>query len=75
MGSQDSLAQAQQFVTDNELEEFPMVWDPNFDSWTAFGVRGQPTVVLLNPDGHAVKGWLGGIPEEEVLELAGEMTS
>ena len=47
-----------------------MLWDGSFQSWNAFGISGQPTVVLLSPDGSELGRWFGAIPEDEVLQLA-----
>lgn len=71
LGTQDSLGQANDF--DNKYDTtFEMLWDESFVSWQAIGVRSQPTVVMLQPDGTPITGWIGGIPEEEVLELAAQ---
>ena len=49
-----------------------MYWDETFESWNEFGIRGQPAAALLSADGEVLGGWLGGIPEGEVLRLAAE---
>lgn len=51
---------------------FTMLWDSGFDSWSHYGVRGQPAAILLDADGGAIQGWGGQIPEDIVLELAAE---
>jgi len=57
-------------VNDFGTESFTMLWDESFQSWNAFGISGQPTVVLLAPDGSELGRWFGAIPEDEVLALA-----
>lgn len=44
-----------------------MLWDPSFESWVHFGIRGQPSGVLLSADGELLGQWSGFIPEEDVL--------
>ena len=71
LGTQDSLGQANDF--DNDFgTSFEMLWDESFVSWQTIGVTSQPTVVMLQPDGTPITGWVGGIPEAEVLELAAQ---
>jgi len=71
LGTQDSLGQANDF--DNKYNTtFDMLWDESFLSWQEIGVRSQPTVALLDPDGTFIQGWVGGIPEDTVLELAAQ---
>ena len=47
-----------------------MYWDETFESWTTFGIASQPAAILLSPEGEPLAGWLGGFPEDEVLQLA-----
>ncbi len=49
-----------------------MVWDESFTSWSYYGVRGQPTAILVDPTGQPITGWSGAFPEDEVLELAAQ---
>ena len=49
-----------------------MLWDSSFESWSAFEITGQPTVILLSTDGQELGRWFGAIPESEVLELAAQ---
>jgi hypothetical protein len=51
---------------------FTMLWDESFQSWLQLGVTSQPTAVLFTPDGTIITGWIGGIPEEQVLELVAQ---
>lgn len=71
LGTQDSLGQANDFHNTYGTT-FEMLWDESFVSWQTIGVRSQPTVVMLQPDGTPITGWIGGIPEDEVLELAAQ---
>ncbi len=49
-----------------------MYWDETFASWDVFGVTTQPTAVLMSAAGEPIAGWVGQIPEDEVLRLAAE---
>lgn len=70
MGAQDSLSYAEEFVTTTGTESLFMIWDESFTSWQYYGVRGQPTAVLVDIDGNPIQGWVGRFDESEVLELA-----
>jgi len=72
MGAQDSYGQAQQFQESTGTNSFLMIWDEGFDTWAYYGVRGQPTAILLDPNGNPITGWLGAFPEDEVLEIAAQ---
>ena len=58
------------FIDRTGTYSFPMYWDETFESWVALGVSGQPTAILLSPDGEPLGGWRGRFPEDEVLQLA-----
>ena len=70
LGTQDSADEGTDFIRQTGTYSFPMYWDETFESWAAFGIRSQPAAVLFSPSGEVLNGWLGGFPEEEVLELA-----
>lgn len=72
MGAQDNFDLAQQFAESTGTKSFPMIWDASFDTWRYYQVRGQPTAILVDPNGQPIKGWSGRFPEAEVLELAAE---
>ena len=69
LGTQDDLEYAQEFVGTTGTVSFPMLWDPSFESWIHFGIRGQPAGVLLDADGMVLGQWGGPIPEDDVLEV------
>ena len=52
-----------------------MLWDESFESWIELGVSSQPKAILLTPDGTIITGWVGRFPEDEVLELADEISA
>ena len=58
------------FVENRGTESFTMLWDESFLTWQATGITGQPTIILLAPDGTELGRWFGAIPEDEVLALA-----
>lgn len=68
LGTQDSAEEAVEFVEMTGTTSFPMHWDETFQTWTAFGISAQPAVALLSPDGEPIAGWLGGFPEDEILD-------
>ncbi|MDH3754470.1 MAG: hypothetical protein OEU32_11425 [Acidimicrobiia bacterium] len=47
-----------------------MVWDASFESWIELGITGQPQGRLLDRNGALIAGWVGEIPEGDVLEAA-----
>lgn len=70
MGAQDSLSYAEEFVATTGTESLLMIWDESFTSWQYYGVRGQPTAILVDAGGNPIQGWVGRFDEGEVLELA-----
>jgi peroxiredoxin len=65
LGTQDSLAKAQAFVTKYKMTSTRMFWDRSGDTWTAYGVPGQPAALLIR-DGVVVKSWTGPLDEAAV---------
>ncbi|WP_420453821.1 hypothetical protein [Ilumatobacter sp.] len=72
LGTQDTLDEALEFVDDHGTESFTMLWDESFETWIEIGITSQPSAVLLAADGTPIQGWIGAIPEDEVLRLAAE---
>lgn len=72
MGAQDSYAFAQEFRSSTGTESFLMTWDESFETWQYYGVRGQPTAILVDPTGNPLIGWSGAFDEDEVLRLAAD---
>ena len=70
MGAQDSFSFAEEFRASTGTESFLMIWDESFGSWQHYGVRGQPTALLVDASGEVIQAWLGQFDEAEVLELA-----
>lgn len=75
LGTQDSLAEAGEFVADNGTTSFTMLWDESFETWQAMGITSQPAAILLAADGTPITGWVGPFPEDDVLELAAESSA
>lgn len=50
MGTQDDFPFAQRFLELGEFEETRLLWDPSFNTWSAFGVQANSQFVLLAPD-------------------------
>ena len=69
-GTQDTRQDAIDFVGEFGTSSFTMLWDESFVSWTEFGITGQPTFVLLAPDGTELGRWRGPLAEDEILSLA-----
>jgi len=75
IGTQDDPGMAADFVDRHDIQ-FQMLWDESFETWTAFGVSAQPATALVSADGEVLGAWMGGIPEEQVLDLvAAQRTS
>lgn len=70
LGTQDTLAEAEEFMVDHGVESFPLLWDESFESWVALGVASQPGAILFAADGTPLQGWRGIFDEDEVLALA-----
>jgi len=70
MGAQDSLPQAEEFVESTGTATPLMIWDEGFESWDYYGVRGQPTAILVDATGNPIQGWSGAFDLQEVLDLA-----
>lgn len=50
-----------------------MLYDESFESWSALGVRGQPTAILFDTAGRGQFVWYGPFDEQEVLDLAASL--
>ena len=72
MGAQDSLDQASDFLANTGVETPLMIWDAGFETWTYYGVAGQPVAILVDVNGDPIQGWRGAFDPEEVLRLAAE---
>lgn len=59
MGTQDSADLAGQFLDRHTLENVFMTWDESFQTWEYYQVRGQPTVILVDPQGTPLGQWWG----------------
>ena len=72
LGTQDDFAYAQEFVDSGELtdDELTFLWDPNFTTWQAFGVRANSSMALLRADlASASQPFFGFGPEEQQMIL------
>jgi len=67
IGTQDSLELAEDFVATHNLQQTRMLWDTGFESWRALRITGQPTWVLISPQGEEIERWQGGLPTDEIL--------
>lgn len=54
---------------------FTMLWDPTYDTWTSLGVTSSPTTGLFAADGTFIAGWVGPMPEDDIVRLATESIS
>ena len=70
IGTQDDLEYAKGFIRDTGVQTPRMLWDPSFESWAALGITAQPTWILVDGGGAFLAGWVGPLPEEQVLEAA-----
>lgn len=69
IGTQDDLDYAKGFLADTGVATPQMLWDASFESWRRMGITVQPTWVLVNGDGTLIDGWIGALPEQEILDL------
>lgn len=70
IGTQDDLARAETFVEDYGTASFTMLWDDTYVTWNALGVTSSPTAGLFAADGSFIAGWLGPLPESDIIGLA-----
>ena len=52
LGAQDTFKEAQEFVDRYGTKSFPMLWDPELESWRKLGVTGTPTFALFARPAH-----------------------
>lgn len=69
IGTQDDLEYAKSFLVDTGVTTPLMLWDESFESWRKIGITAQPTWILVRGDGSLIQGWIGALPEEQILEL------
>jgi thiol-disulfide isomerase/thioredoxin len=69
IGTQDDLEYARGFLADTGVRTPQMLWDPSFQSWQQLGITAQPTWILVRGDGTFLGGWVGGLPEQQILDL------
>lgn len=67
IGTQDSLGEAEDFLSDTGVRSFPLLWDESYESWRPFGFRYQPSAVLLSADGRELARWNGSVDPDAVL--------
>lgn len=70
VGTQDDLPRAETFVEDYGTASITMLWDEGFDTWNALGVTSSPTTGLFDANGNFIAGWVGPLPEEDIIRLA-----
>jgi len=46
VGAQDDFEYAVEFLSSTGVETPDMLWDPSFDTWSAFGVRINSQMLL-----------------------------
>ncbi len=69
IGTQDDEQFAKDFIADTGVATPRMLWDSSFESWRAMGITAQPTWILIKGNGEPIAGWVGGLPEAEILAL------
>lgn len=70
LGTQDSLAEAMDFVQ-RYGTTFTMLWEDGNQSWSRLRISGQPAAVLVDRAGRELTRWFGPFDEAEVLRVAG----
>jgi len=69
VGTQDSFAQAEDFVAKHDLRKPTMVWDESFESWQVMQINSMPTFILLSANGDMLLRVAGQFPEEQLTSL------
>lgn len=72
IGSRDSAARLEAFVTKHGLDGFPNVADESGDLRARLGVFGQPTWIFVAADGTAERVF-GGLGEGGLVERLDEL--
>lgn len=67
IGTQDDEQYARDFIADTGVSTPRMLWDASYESWRAMGITVQPTWILIKGNGEPIDGWVGGLPESEIL--------
>lgn len=67
LGTQQTIRDAEDFVSDTGPFTMPVFWDESGRSWAELGVVGQPTVALFLGDGTLVDTWFGSV--DRALDL------
>ncbi len=44
------------YVWEGKILPFPVILDSTFKTWASFGLKGFPTIVLIDPEGNLVEG-------------------
>lgn len=70
LGAQDSFEDAQKFVERHGTRSFPMLWDPDSESWRQLGVTSTPTFALFDRQGRPFHLFVGPFDEDGILEQA-----
>lgn len=73
MGAQDNFGMAEEFVERTGTATPLMIWDASFETWSHYDVRGQPTAVLVDPNGAELGRWFG--LTREMVDLVEQYTS
>ena len=79
LGTQDDFAYAQEFVDSGELADvgITFLWDPNFATWSEFGVRRNSSMAILSADLQGMSTVFFGFGDAEqmmVLEALPDFT-
>ncbi|MCP4436378.1 MAG: TlpA family protein disulfide reductase [Actinomycetia bacterium] len=72
IGARNDLEQAEGFLSDTGVSNFPLLWDPTGQSWVDNAVAAQPYMILL-VDGEEVERWPGGASVRQIEDALAQV--
>jgi thiol-disulfide isomerase/thioredoxin len=65
IGTRNDIEQAEGFLEDTGVTNFPLLWEPSGQSWVDNAVAAQPYMILI-VDGEDVERWPGGASVRQI---------
>lgn len=72
IGTRDDLSEAEGFLEDTGVQNFPLLWEPTGQSWVDSAVSAQPYMLLMS-DGEEVERWPGGASVRQIEDALAEL--
>lgn len=73
IGTRNDLEQAEDFLADTGVSNFPLLWEDSGRSWTENSVAAQPYTILIDADGEEVERWPGGASVTQIEQALAEL--